>query len=45
MGSSKSASCNETFREIWKWVDEHNIQITASYIPGKHNVQVNKESR
>ena len=25
MGSIKSTSCNETFCEIWKWVDEHNI--------------------
>ena len=45
MGCGKSTSCNETNCEIWKWVVEHNIYVTTSYVPVKYIVQVNKESR
>ena len=45
MGSGKSTSCSETIFEIWKWVDEHNILVTASHITVKNCVEVNNESR
>ena len=45
MGSSKSVSCNAIICEIWEWAEKHNIWITTAHIPGKQNVEVDKESR
>ena len=44
MGSSKSVSCNAIICEIWEWAEKHNIWITTAHIPGKQNVEVDKES-
>ena len=45
IGSSKSVSCNAIICEIWEWAEKHNVWITAAHIPGKQNVEADKESR
>ena len=45
MGSEKSTRSNETVCKCWKWVTEHNISVTFSYISVKHYVEMNKESK
>ena len=32
-------------KQIWEWCIAKKIRLSASYIPGKHNVTVNVESR
>ena len=45
MHSKKSDLCHSIISEIWVWVEDRHICITASYIPGKGNYNADAESR
>ena len=45
MGSVKFERLSEVARNIWKWCEERNIWIYASYIPSKENIEADLESR
>ena len=37
--------CNKTAREIWTWCIQRNIWVTAISLPGKENVDADRESK
>ena len=41
----KERECNAISKQIWKWCIAKKIWLSASYIPGKHNVTADVESR
>ena len=41
MGTNHSDDCNATGKQIWEWCIGKKIWLSASYIPGKHNVSLN----
>jgi len=45
MGGSQSPPCNDVARDIWTWCQSKNIWVTATHIPGKENVEADRESR
>ena len=45
MGGSKSATCHEITRTIWKWAEQRNIWLSAAHIPGVQNVIADQDSR
>ena len=45
MGTCRSIPCNEVVMEIWGWLARTNNWVTATYIPGKENVEADKLSR
>ena len=45
MHSNKSDLCHAIISEIGAWAEDKNIWITASYIPGRENYDVDLESR
>ena len=45
MGTSKSWECNNIVWDIWDYILVHDNWITASYIPGKENIEADEESR
>ena len=45
MGSGKSTWSNGTVCKCWKWVTEHNISVTFSYLSARHYVEMNKGSK
>ena len=45
MGGCHSRACNQLARVIWQWAKERNIWLSASHIPGVHNVVADTESR
>ena len=45
MGGCHSRACNQLVRVIWQWAKERNIWLSASHIPGVHNVVADTESR
>ena len=44
MGGTKE-KCNNIARQIWSWCHTHKNWISAAHLPGKNNVQADKESR
>ena len=45
MGGTHSLECNKIAREIWTWCIQRNIWVTAVSLPGKENVDADRESR
>jgi hypothetical protein len=45
MGGTKSHDCNELAKEIWEWCQEHDIWVSAAYLPGSQNVVADEKSR
>ena len=45
MGGTHSLKCNKIAREIWTWCIQRNIWVTAISLPGKENVEADRESR
>ena len=45
MGCTHSLGCNKIAREIWTWCIQRNIWVTALSLPGKENVDADRESR
>ena len=45
MGSTKSTQCNVMAQCIWEYCKENDIYITCTYIPGKENIEADRESR
>ena len=45
MGSSHTEVCDALVREIWFFATSKNIWLSASHIPGKQNVDADRESR
>ena len=45
MGGTHSLECNKIAREIWTWCIQRNIWATAISLPGKENVDADRESR
>jgi len=45
MGGVRFRKFSELARSIWKWCEEHDISIFASYITSKDNVEADIESR
>ena len=45
MGTNHSDDCNAIGKQIWEWCIAKKIWLSASYIPGKHNVTADVESR
>lgn len=45
MGSVQFVELSKVAREIWRWCEQRNIWIVASYIPSKENVEADFESR
>ena len=41
----KKPKCNLIARALWEWAIERGIWVSASFIPGKHNVAADRESR
>ena len=44
-GGIKSNPCNKIAIDIWQWCITHNLYITAVHIPGKLNVEADRQSR
>lgn len=45
MGGTHSLEFNNIAQEIWQWCIDHNIWLTAISLPGKENVDADRESR
>ena len=45
MGGTHSLECNKIAREIWTWCIQRNIWVTAISLPGKENIDADRESR
>lgn len=45
MGGTHSLECSKIARKIWTWCIQRNIWVTAISLPGKENVDANRESR
>ena len=45
MGTSHSLLCNSITQEIWNFCIEHNMWVSAAFIPSKSNVVADEESR
>ena len=45
IGTNHSNDCNATGKQIWEWCIAKKIRLSASYIPGKHNVTADVEFR
>lgn len=45
MGTSHSVACNLVTQDIWKFCIQHNLWLSAAYVPGKLNVEADEESR
>ena len=45
MGTSRSIACNNLCKQIWLWCIERNIWLTIAHIPGKQNIEADRESR
>ena len=44
-GGTKSKTCNDIAKDIWLFCIKHYIWISATYIPGTHNVIADQKSR
>ena len=45
MGGTHSRECHTIARNIWLWCIDKQIWLTAAHIPGKKNVEADRESR
>lgn len=45
MGGIKSVACNALAITIWKWCGGRNLWLSASHLPGIHNLVADKSSR
>ena len=45
MGGSKSDECNIVANRIWQWCKTRNIWLSATHIPGKLNIEADRQSR
>ena len=45
MGSLRSLEMDNVVQQIWYWAIHRNIWLTATHVPGKENVEADKESR
>ena len=45
MGGTRHMSYNSLARQIWKWAEERNIFLVASYIPSLENSEADRLSR
>ena len=45
MGGSQSSELNALTCEMWEWAMKKSIWLSAVHIPGKHNIDADKESR
>ena len=45
MGGAQSVTCDKLARTIWSWAMEHDVWLSAVFIPGKHNVVADFHSR
>lgn len=45
MGGSRSPELNALTLEIWEWCIKRTIWLSAVHVPGKQNVEADKESR
>ena len=45
MGGTQSLSCNKVARNIWTWCMVQNLWVSAISLPGKENVDADRESR
>lgn len=45
MGGTHSMECNSVAKDIWLFCITRQIWVSAAYIPGKENIQADKESR
>ena len=45
MGGTKSLDCNELAKMLWQWCIQRNIWVTAAHIPGRLNIDADRESR
>ena len=45
MGTSRSIACNNSCKQIWFWCIERNILLTIAHIPGKQNIEADRELR
>lgn len=45
MGGTHSMECNSVAKEIWLFCIQREIWISAAHIPGKDNIQADRESR
>ena len=45
MGGTHSMECNSVAKEIWQFCIQREIWISAAHIPGKNNIQADRESR
>lgn len=45
MGSTKSKQCNIMAQCVWEFCKDNDIYVTCTFIPGKENVEADRESR
>lgn len=45
MGGTHSRECNNIAKEIWLWCISKQIWLTSAHIPGRENVEADKECR
>lgn len=45
MGGTHSSECNTVAREIWLWCMSKGIWLTSAHIPGRENIEADRESR
>ncbi len=41
----KTWQCNDIARQLWLWCIERHIVLEATYIPGKCNIEADRQSR
>lgn len=44
-GGLKSSECNKIAKEIWLWCSSRELHVSAAHIPGKENLEADKNSR
>ena len=44
-GGSQSPPCDRIAKEIWEFCEERDLWVTAAHIPGRENVEADRESR
>ena len=45
IGGSQSSELNGLTREMWEWAMKKSIWLFAVHIPGKHNIDADKQCR
>ena len=44
-GGSKNTACDDIAKDIWEFCEQRDLWVTAAHIPGKENVEADRESR